>query len=346
MHISSFDYELPAELIAREPVRPRDASRMMLVDRRANTFSDSSFANLPNILRRDDVLVINDTRVIKARLHGELHRSTGTQRSIEVLFANPLDNMTWEVLCKPGKRIRPGDRIVFAKNTGGTFGDLHEHGLRVLLLDAGLSVGDLLEQYGEIPIPPYMERAPGEADSVEYQTVFARQAGAIAAPTAGLHFTPKMLDRLANTGVEVVRITLHVGIGTFLPIRVDDPRHHRLKPESFEISGQAASILNAARRLRRRIIAVGTTSTRTLEHVAHMHDGQIVAASGYADAYILPGYQFRAIDGLLTNFHLPRSTLLMLVSAFASRELVLNAYQHAIAQRYRFYSYGDCMLIF
>jgi S-adenosylmethionine:tRNA ribosyltransferase-isomerase len=347
MHTSDFDYELPAELIAREPVRPRDTSRMMLLDRRSNTFTDSRFTNLPSILRSGDVLVINDTRVIKARLHGELRRTTGTHRQIEVLFANPLDAMTWEVLCKPGKRIRPGDRVYFADGlAAGTFGDAREHGLRSIQLDPGMPAVELLERFGEIPLPPYIERGPGEADTVEYQTVFAHQAGAVAAPTAGLHFTPEIIDRLMNAGIEMVRITLHVGIGTFLPVRVNDPREHRLKAEWFNISEQAASRLEAARGNGRRIIAVGTTSTRTLEYVAHKNGGRIVADSGYADAYILPGYRFRAIDGLLTNFHLPRSTLLMLVSAFASHELVFAAYNHAISQRYRFYSYGDCMLIF
>jgi S-adenosylmethionine:tRNA ribosyltransferase-isomerase len=345
MHISEFDYELPLELIAREPVRPRDASRMMIIDRQANTFSDSVFVDLPNVLRSDDVLVINDTRVIKARMSGQLQRSTGTTRQVEVLFANPISETVWEVLCKPGRRIRPGDRVDLAGGAAvGRFGELRQHGLRLLDVTSEISVPELLERSGHVPLPPYMERSDNPSDATEYQTIFAEQAGAVAAPTAGLHFTPGVLQRLSDKGIEVVHITLHIGIGTFLPVRVDDPHQHQLKPELFHISEDAAEKLRQARRSGRRIIAVGTTSTRTLEDVVRKH-GNFYADSGYADMYILPGHQFCAIQGLLTNFHLPRSTLLMLVSAFASRELILHAYRHAIEQRYRFYSYGDCMLI-
>jgi S-adenosylmethionine:tRNA ribosyltransferase-isomerase len=344
MHISEFDYELPPERIASEPARPRDSSRMMLVDRRADTFTDSVFRNLPDVLRHGDVLVINDTRVLKARLYGRLTRSNGTERQIEVLFANPVTENIWEVLCKPGRRIRNGDRITFGEEATGVFGEIREHGLRLLQVECGSNVAALLERFGHIPLPPYIQRPDAHSDVVEYQTVFADRAGAVAAPTAGLHFTPEILDRLARRGIEVVHITLHVGIGTFLPMRVDDPREHRLKPELFHVSEDAAKRLKTARDAGRRVIAVGTTSTRTLEHLVQKH-GEIIADSGYADIFVLPGYRFRAIDGLLTNFHLPRSTLLMLVSAFASRELILRAYRHAVEQRYRFYSYGDCMLI-
>jgi S-adenosylmethionine:tRNA ribosyltransferase-isomerase len=345
MHISEFDYELPPELIAREPVRPRDASRMMIVDRQAGSFSDSLFKNLPNVLRSDDVLVINDTRVIRARIYADLSRSSGRRRQIEVLFTNPVTATIWEVMCKPGKRVRAGDRITFADGAAtGTFGEVQDQGLRLLEIESNLSVAELLEQFGHIPLPPYLERSDTHCDSVEYQTIFADHPGAVAAPTAGLHFTPEILGQLRQRGIEVVKITLHVGIATFLPVRVDDPRQHALKPELFQISNDSAQRLYIARRAKRRILAVGTTSTRTLEYVIEKH-GDFIADSGHADIFVLPGYRFRAIDGLLTNFHLPRSTLLMLVSAFASRELILRAYSHALAQRYRFYSYGDCMLI-
>src|SRR5579884_2504664 len=335
MHISEFDYELPSELIAREPVRPRDASRMMIVDRQSNTFSDSKFANLPDLLQCGDVLVINDTRVIKARLYGTLRRRDGTVRAVEVLFANPTATATWEVLCKPGRRIRPGDQVSFGDGAvTATFGEGRDHGLRLLHFETSESIPELLERYGHVPLPPYMQRPDSATDAAEYQTVFASHPGAVAAPTAGLHFTAGVLERLSQRGIEIVHITLHVGIGTFLPVRVDDPRTHQLKPEMFEISEPAANRLRTARTEGRRIIAVGTTSTRTLEYVMHRH-GSFIADSGYADLYILPAFKFTAIDGLLTNFHLPRSTLLMLVCAFASQDLIFKAYSHAIEQRYR-----------
>jgi S-adenosylmethionine:tRNA ribosyltransferase-isomerase len=347
MLLSDFDYELPPDLIAREPARPRDASRMMVVNRETGQWRDSSFRNLPEFLRPSDVLVINDTRVIRARIHGRLERASGTVREIEVLFAAPAGPATngkvWEVLCKPGRRIHPGDRITFAGGgLQGTFGELREHGLRLLHVNS--PVEDFLESHGHIPLPPYIERDDTSADAIEYQTIYAAAPGAVAAPTAGLHFTDSMFELLKSKGVEIVRITLHVGIGTFLPVRTDNPAEHILKPERFEITEDAANRLNAARGEGRRIVAVGTTTTRTLEYVIQ-RDGRFEPAAGEADLFILPGYEFKAVGAMLTNFHLPHSTLLMLVSAFASRERMLTAYAHAVAERYRFYSYGDCMLV-
>jgi S-adenosylmethionine:tRNA ribosyltransferase-isomerase len=282
---------------------------------------------------------------MKARMYGELTRSTGTSRQIELLFANRLNDTTWEVLCKPGKRIRAGDRVTFAEGAAsGVFGEVQDYGLRLLAIESGIAVGELFERFGHLPLPPYIDREDTPSDLTEYQTMFAQQAGAVAAPTAGLHFTPEVLAELAGRKIQIVRITLHVGVGTFLPVRVNDPREHRLKPEMFSVSEESAQCLQTARRASRRIIAVGTTSIRALEYVIQ-HHGEFVATTGYTDMYILPGYRFRAIDGLLTNFHLPRSTLLMLVSAFVSRDRILEAYQHAIQAHYRFYSYGDCMLI-
>jgi S-adenosylmethionine:tRNA ribosyltransferase-isomerase len=353
MHISEFDYTLPPELIASEPIRPRHSSRMLVVDRSTGTFVDSTFRKIADCLRGGDVLVINDTRVVKARLFGVLERATGTSREIEVLFANPVAADAWEVLCKPGKRIRQGDRVVFGGGVAvGTFGELRDDGLRVLFVSAKRaspmrSVNDvlqLMEHFGHVPLPPYIQRKDVASDATDYQTVFATEPGAIAAPTAGLHFTPEVFAELREHGIETVSITLHVGVGTFMPVRTDDPADHRLRPERFNMSEETADRLNAAKAAGRRIIAVGTTSTRTLEYVMSKH-GRFESASGYADTFILPGYQFRAIDGLLTNFHLPRSTLLMLVCAFASRELIYRAYEHAVQQRYRFYSFGDCMLL-
>jgi S-adenosylmethionine:tRNA ribosyltransferase-isomerase len=289
------------------------------------------------------VLVINDTRVVKARLYGVLERATGTTREIEVLFVNPVAADAWEVLCKPAKRIREGDRVLFGGGVAiGTFGEFRDEGLRVLGVNS--DVMQLMERFGHVPLPPYIQRTDVASDVTEYQTIFANEPGAIAAPTAGLHFTPEVFADLQERGVETVSITLHVGVGTFMPVRTEDPTAHRLRPERFHMSEEAADRLNSAKAAGQRIISVGTTSTRTLEYVMSKH-GRFEAASGTADTFILPGYQFRAIDGLLTNFHLPRSTLLMLVCAFASRELINRAYEHAVRQRYRFYSFGDCMLL-
>jgi S-adenosylmethionine:tRNA ribosyltransferase-isomerase len=344
MNISEFDYELPPDLIAREPVRPRDASRMMVLKRETGQWLDSNFRMLPEFLKPSDVLVINDTRVIRARIAGTLVRANGSERDIEVLFAGPLGETAWEVMCRPGKRVRKGDRILFA---GGKFegvvGESREHGLRVL--HVGSSVLDLLEAHGHVPLPPYIEREDTALDATEYQTIYAARSGAVAAPTAGLHFTQQMFEALRDKGIEIVKITLHVGIGTFIPVRTEDPSQHSLKPERFFMDADAAARLNAARSEGRRIVAVGTTTTRTLEYVIG-REGRFIESSGETDLYILPGYEFKAVGAMVTNFHLPKSTLIMLVSAFTSRDKVLAAYRHAVQERYRFYSYGDCMLIF
>jgi len=349
MHISDFDYELPSELIAREPVRPRDASRMLVLNRETGNWIDSDFRELPDFLRPSDVIVFNDTRVMRARVLGELERSNGSTREIEVLFAGPAGpaTSTWEVMCRPGKRIRKGDRVVFGKGAViGEFVGSREHGLRLLRLNltAGDSLEDFLNAHGRVPLPPYLQREDTPTDAVEYQTIFAASPGAVAAPTAGLHFTTSVLDALRDRGIEMLKITLHVGIGTFMPVRTEDPQQHSLKPERFQITAGTAARLNAARDAGRRIVAVGTTTTRTLEYIVHRY-GRFEPASGEADLFILPGYEFKAVRAVVTNFHLPRSTLIMLVSAFASRTQILAAYRHAIQERYRFYSYGDCVLI-
>jgi len=343
MDVSDFDYELPPDSIALEPARPRDASRMMVLDRGTGRWTDSEFRRLPEFLKPSDVLVLNDTRVIRARAAGRLERANGSSRHVEVLFAAPVGESTWEVLCRPGRRIRSGDRIVFAAGeVKGVFGESREHGLRLLQLNC--PVAGFLESHGHVPLPPYINRANTPADASEYQTIYAAASGAVAAPTAGLHFTDRMFDALLRKSIEVVKITLHVGIGTFLPVRTQDPSQHVLKPERFHMAAAAASQLNAARDAGRRIVAVGTTTTRTLEYVAKRY-GRFMEASGEADIYILPGHEFKAVDAMLTNLHLPKSTLIMLVAAFASRETILAAYKHAVEAGYRFYSYGDCMLI-
>jgi S-adenosylmethionine:tRNA ribosyltransferase-isomerase len=347
MHISDFDYELPPDLIAREPARPRDASRMLVLNRHTGRSLDSEFRKLPDFLKPSDVLVLNDTRVIRARIEGRLERANGTTRNVEVLFAGPSagDSQTWEVLLRPGKRVRKGDRIIFtgtSEKLEGVIGDTRPHGLR-LFHTAG-NVERFLESHGHIPLPPYIDRADVPSDAIEYQTVYAENSGAVAAPTAGLHFTDEIFKSLRAKGIEIVKITLHVGIGTFMPVRAEDPAQHSLKPERFHITSQAAARLNAARAAGHRLVAVGTTTTRTLEYVLGKH-GRFIESEGEADLYILPGYEFKAVDAMVTNFHLPKSTLIMLVSAFASREKILSAYRHAVAARYRFYSYGDCMLV-
>jgi S-adenosylmethionine:tRNA ribosyltransferase-isomerase len=343
MRTSDFDYELPPELIAKEPARPRDASRMLVLDRETGRWIDSEFRRLPEILKPSDVLVFNDTRVIRARIVARLNRVNGSSRNVEVLFASPANEGAWEVLCRPGKRIREGDRLIFAEGElEGVIGETRGHGLRLIHVDA--SVEEFLEGHGHVPLPPYINRDEVPSDVIEYQTVYAKAPGAIAAPTAGLHFTDTIFRALRSKGIEIVMITLHVGIGTFIPVRTPNPSKHVLKPERFGIGEETASLLNVARSEGRRIVAVGTTTTRTLEYVFGRH-GKFVAESGDADILILPGYEFKAVSGLLTNFHLPQSTLVMLVSAFASRDKILAAYHHAIELRYRFYSYGDCMLI-
>jgi len=349
MHISDFDYDLPPELIARSPAEPRDASRMLVLNAapgHAGSILDSQFRNLPHFLRAGDVLVLNDTRVVRARTQARLERQSGTSRTMEVFFAEPLQDGVWEVLCKPGRRIRPGDRAIFGIGGGagefaGTFQESLGSDLHVLELESAHRV---LELYGQIPLPPYIDRAPTEADASSYQTVFAHHPGAVAAPTAGLHFTPEILNTLRAQDIQIATITLHVGIGTFVPVRTERPEEHVLHPERFEVSRETATVLQTAAKEGRRVISVGTTTTRTLEFLM-MKYGEIRPGAGRADLYILPGFEFKLVSALLTNFHLPKSTLLMLVSAFAGRENVLKAYRHAVALKYRFYSYGDCMFV-
>jgi S-adenosylmethionine:tRNA ribosyltransferase-isomerase len=345
MLISDFDYELPPELIAQHPLSQRDASRMLVVDRATGEWRDHAFGEFPSFLRKDDVVVLNNTRVFPARLVGNRHPSGGT---VELFLIRELENGTWEVLSRPARRLHPGDEVII-KGGGlrATVLEVLEEGHRIVKLESKEPLEIAIEQYGQIPLPPYIKRYAGEnadEDRERYQTVFARERGAIAAPTAGLHFTPEVIERVANRGIKLVEITLHVGYGTFEPVRVEELKEHRVAPERFLISSQAARIMNEARRAGGRIVAVGTTTTRALESMAEP-DGTIKAGAGSASLTITPGYDFRAVDALLTNFHLPRSSLLVLVSTFGGHDLVMNAYRHAVKEEYRFYSYGDCMLI-
>ena len=342
MHISEFDYELPPELVAQTPLDQRDASRMLVLDRRPRAWTDSDFKNFPSYLRPNDVVVVNNSRVIPARLNG--WRESGGQ--VEIFLVREIEANVWEALVRPGARLKKGARAVFGD--GRLIAEMMDDPgteLRRVSFHTDGSFEKALAEIGSTPLPPYIKRPAGVSteDRERYQTVYSKQRGAIAAPTAGLHFTPEVLAEVAKIA-SIAEITLHVGYGTFEPVRVDDVAQHSVSSERFEISKAAVQTINDARAHDGRIIVVGTTTMRALESAA-TDDGRIVAGSGVADLTIKPGYKFKVADALLTNFHLPRSSLLILVSAFAGRELVLDAYRHAVAQRYRFYSYGDCMLI-
>lgn len=344
MHISEFNYELPTELIAQHPLPERDSSRMLVVDRLKSSWQDSQFAAFPDYVRKGDVVVINNTRVFPARLTGKRASSGGR---VEILLVREVRPMVWEALVRPGNRLRRGATIAF-ENSELSAEVLDEAGteIRSLKFNSGELLEQIMETSGEMPLPPYIKRPEGgtREDRERYQTIFAVERGAIAAPTAGLHFTSAILQQLQQGGVIVVEITLHVGYGTFEPVRVENVAHHHVRPESFEITAQAAETINTSRSSGGRIIAVGTTTTRALESAVDAK-GMVQAGRANAHLTITPGHAFRAIDMLLTNFHLPQSSLLLLVSAFAGRELTLNAYRHAVEAHYRFYSYGDCMLI-
>ena len=341
MKTGDFDYELPPELIAQTPAEPRDSSRLMVVDRASGSIEHHTFRDLPRFLREGDVAVFNDSRVIPARLYG---RSASGGR-IELLLLRRIEPGVWRALVRPGRRLRTGATFVVASGGSEVAGEVlyvQDDGSRtVRLADDGR-----LDEIGVVPLPPYI-REP-LTDSERYQTVYSRVAGSVAAPTAGLHFTPALLDELGDRGVELVFVTLHVGWDSFRPVSVEDVADHRMHAEQWELGPHAAAAISAAKREGRRVVSVGTTAVRLLEQAAAVsatdHDA-VAPGDGWADLFIYPGYEFRVIDTLVTNFHLPRSSLLMLTSALAGRELVLRAYAEAVRQRYRFYSFGDAMLI-
>lgn len=346
MFISDFDYELPEELIAQHPLEQRDAARMLVLDRAEGGWRDRSFAEMASFVRAGDVVVVNNTRVFPARLVGTREPSGGR---VELFMLREREAQVWEVLARPARRLHEGARVRFGdRRLRAEVIEILEGGRRAVRFESDAHFDDLLDELGQTPLPPYIKRptagkTPAE-DRERYQTVYARQRGAIAAPTAGLHFTPRVLDEIRARGARLVEITLHVGYGTFEPVRVDDLSEHTVEPERIEISKDAADIINDARSRGGRIFAIGTTTTRALESVGD-ESGQVRAGSRLAHLTITPGYRFRIVDALLTNFHLPRSSLLVLVATFAGRELALAAYRHAVKARYRFYSYGDCMLI-
>jgi S-adenosylmethionine:tRNA ribosyltransferase-isomerase len=364
MRVSDFDYELPPGLIAQHPLENREASRLLLVDRKHSAWSDEFFVNLPQLLSGRELVVFNDARVIPARLFGRragVHSQRPSRKTarehlsgtVEIFLTRQVEGEVWEALVRPGRKIAVGERIILGS------GELEaeilgrgEYGLRTIRLHSNnaQSVEANLEQLGHVPLPPYIDRPDETSDRERYQTVYARKSGAVAAPTAGLHFTAKILEQIRERGCETCEVTLHVGLGTFQPVHTDTLEEHKIHTESYEISEEAAEKLAHAKKEGRPILAVGTTVVRALEDAserAARRDGgrQVCAGRAEASLYILPGHHFRMVDMLLTNFHLPKSTLLALVSAFAGLETILGAYGHAVQAGYRFYSYGDCMLI-
>jgi len=360
MHLDEFDYALPAELIAQHPLAEREASRLMVLDRVAQRFGDRLFRELPEILQPGDLLVFNNTKVFPARLLGR-RRGVSAQKiskhnpaareflkgEVELMLTRQESDDLWQGLVHPGRKVRTGEVLVFGE------GELEaevlgrgEYGVRRVRLKSGEgSIENAIDRLGHVPLPPYIRRPDAPRDRETYQTVYARVRGAVAAPTAGLHFSERILQALHVRGVETCEITLHVGLGTFQPVRARRVEDHKMEAERYEVSEAAAATVNRALAEGRRVIAVGTTSVRTLEHVASEHAGRLTPGKGETGLFIVPGYKFQAVRGLLTNFHLPKSTLLMLVCGFAGQEFVLRAYRHAVEERYRFYSYGDCMLV-
>ena len=339
MNRQDFFYELPEHLIAQQPIKDRAASRLMLIDRRTGSYEHRIFKDIQSILRPGDCLVINDTKVIPARLHGT-RGSSGA--SIEILLHQRLGENRWEALCKPGRKCQIGDKIIIGN--GAIIAEVDgilEDGLRSLNMTYDGDWEEILDQYGEMPLPPYIKE---KSEDSRYQTVYAAHEGSVAAPTAGLHFTEEILQKLESNGINIARITLHVGLGTFLPVKADDITKHNMHSEYYRVTSEQADKINNTKENGGRVIAIGTTSCRTLESCVN-ENGQITPGTGWTDIYIYPGFEYRAIDGLLTNFHLPESTLIMLVAAFCGRENTLAAYQAAVKEEYRFYSFGDAMLI-
>ena len=346
MLVSEFDFNLPDDLIAQEAA-PRGTSRLMVVPRHGAEFEDRVVSDLPALLQPGDVLVVNNTKVFAARLLGRREPSGG---AVECLLLRRVEGDVWEALMHPGQKLKPGSRVIFEGSAGVLRGEVLERrffGRRTIHLatDAAGGVDALVDALGHVPLPPYIKRDDTAADRQRYQTVFAARRGSVAAPTAGLHFTREILGALDARGVERHEVTLHVGYGTFKPVRVAEVEAHEVDPEPYEISPDTAAAINVALAERRRIIAVGTTTTRCLEDAASRGGGRLIPGAAEATTFIYPGFEFRVISGLVTNFHLPQSSLLMLVAAFAGRERILAAYREAVARRYRFYSYGDAMVI-
>ncbi|MCK5912372.1 MAG: tRNA preQ1(34) S-adenosylmethionine ribosyltransferase-isomerase QueA [Desulfuromusa sp.] len=344
MQLTDFDFSLPDDLIAQIPATQRDASRLLCLDRQSGVVESRQFADILSYFQSGDVLVVNDTRVIPARLLGQ--KLTGGKVEIFLVRQHAGEDQAKEWLCltKSSKPLRVGTIVNFTPDFSAEVLEEMESPYRRVRFHCSGDFMQKIEAVGHLPLPPYIKREDSQEDYSRYQTVFAREKGAVAAPTAGLHFTESILQQLKTAGVEIVSLTLHVGLGTFLPVRVEDIRHHKMHAELFSIPESTANAVNLAHREGRRVFALGTTSARALETAA-TDDGVLSAGSGDSEIFIYPGYRFKIVDALITNFHLPKSTLLMLVSAFAGRDFILSAYQQAVKEQFRFFSYGDCMLI-
>ncbi|MBY4604803.1 MULTISPECIES: tRNA preQ1(34) S-adenosylmethionine ribosyltransferase-isomerase QueA [Bacillus] len=341
MKVDLFDFELPERLIAQVPLEQRDASRLMVLDKHTGELTDSSFKHIISFFKEGDCLVLNNTRVLPARLFGT-KEDTGAK--VELLLLKQEAGDRWETLAKPAKRVKKGTVVTFGDGRlKAVCTEELEHGGRKMEFQYDGIFYEVLESLGEMPLPPYIKEQLDDRE--RYQTVYSKEIGSAAAPTAGLHFTEEILQQLKDKGVQIEFITLHVGLGTFRPVSADDVEEHNMHAEFYQMSEETAAALNKVRENGGRIISVGTTSTRTLETIAGEHDGKFKASSGWTSIFIYPGYEFKAIDGMITNFHLPKSSLIMLVSALAGRENVLRAYHHAVEEEYRFFSFGDAMLI-
>jgi S-adenosylmethionine:tRNA ribosyltransferase-isomerase len=339
-HTADYDFALPADRIAQAPLARRDASKLMVVDRGSGAITHQLFTDIVDLLKPEDVLVVNRTRVFRARLLGT--RASGAPA--EILLLRPVGDGRFEAMVSPGGKLKPGRRVDIAPGFSAEILEVTERRTRIVRLEAELPLDEAIERFGHVPLPPYIERGDTEGDAERYQTVFARESGSVAAPTAGLHFTPELLEKISARGVERVEVLLHVGAGTFKPVEVDDPAEHMMHTEWYSVSEDAARLINARRSAGGRVWAVGTTTVRTLESVADA-EGRVHSKSGETSIFIRPPARLRAVDCMVTNFHLPRSTLIMLVAAFAGYELTMRAYREAIDTDYRFYSYGDAMAI-
>ena len=342
MKVSDFDYELPKELIAQEPAKIRDSCRLMILHGKDGSIEHKVFSDITDYLRPGDCLVLNDSKVIPARLFG-IKESTGV--NVEFLLSKRIEGNTWETLVKPGRRIKPGDTVIFGDGKlKAEVKSFSEEGTRIVEFSCDGDFMEVLDELGKMPLPPYIERESGKEDKEDYQTVYAREEGSVAAPTAGFHFTPELLDKIREKGVKTVFVTLHVGIGTFRPVKAETVEDHHMHFEHYSVSKEAADTINSVKANGGRIISVGTTACRTMESAAD-ENGIIHAGSDDTGIFIYPGYRFKIVDCLITNFHLPKSTLLMLVSALYDREKILEAYKTAVDMKYRFFSYGDAMFI-
>lgn len=344
MNINEFDYHLPQELIAQKPADRRDGSRLMAVHRDSGKVEHRHFYDILEYLNSGDCLVLNNSKVLPARLFGEKEQ---TGAKVEFLLIKRIEGDVWETMVRPGKRLKPGDTVAFSPSFKAEIVDYGQDGTRLARFRYEGIFMERLEELGKMPLPPYIERTSDAEDSERYQTVYCKEEGSVAAPTAGLHFTEELLEQAEKKGVQIAYVTLHVGIGTFRPVKCENIEDHQMHFEEYEVTRETADRINRVKRAGGRIISVGTTSTRTLESAAVLKDGryEVRAGSGSTGIFIYPGYEFKMIDSLITNFHLPKSTLLMLISAFYDREKILEIYDIAVQEKYRFFSYGDAMLI-